>query len=88
MYKVKISKTVYKFIKSRPLKFREIIFEAFDKIAANPFDSSLDTKRLKNKENHYRLRVGKYRILFEILKDEVLIYFYSADSRGDVYKKR
>lgn len=88
MYKVKISKTVYKFIKSRPQKFREIIFEAFDKIAANPFDSSLDVKRLKNKENHYRLRLGKYRILFEIFKNEVLIYFYNADSRGDIYKKR
>lgn len=88
MYEVKISKTVYKFIKSKPLKFREVIFEAFDKIAADPFDNSLDIKKMKNKENHYRLRLGKYRILFEIFKEEILVYFYNADSRGDVYKKK
>ena len=87
MYEVKISKRVYKFIKQRPIKLRRVIFDAFDKIAVNSFDNSLDIQRLKNKEGHYRLRIGKYRILFEILKDEVLIYFYKADSRGDIYKK-
>jgi mRNA interferase RelE/StbE len=65
---------------------RVVIFNAFDKIATNPFDNSLDIKKLKNKKNHYRLRIGKYRILFEIIKNEILIYFYNADSRGDVYK--
>jgi len=86
VYRVKISKTVYKFIESKDKKFRGIIFEAFDKIAANPFDNSLDIKKMRNKRNHYRLKLGKYRILYEIMKDEILIYFYNAGSRGDVYK--
>ena len=86
MHKVKISKAVYKFIKSRPKKFREVIFDAFDKIAADPFDNSLDIKKLKNKPDHYRLRLGKYRVLYEIQKHQILVYFYKADSRGDIYK--
>lgn len=87
MYDVKISKGVHKFIKSRSPNFRVTIFDAFDKIAINPFDTSLDIKKMKNMDGHYRLRLGKYRILFEIIKDEILVYFYKADSRGDVYKK-
>ncbi len=36
--------------------------------------------------NHFRLRIGKYRILYEIIEDEILIYYYKAGSRGDIYK--
>ncbi|WP_366141588.1 hypothetical protein [uncultured Helicobacter sp.] len=32
------------------------------------------------------MRIGKYRILYEIRDEEILIYAYDADSRGDVYK--
>ena len=86
MYEAKISKAVYKFIKSSRRKFRVVIFNTFDTIVANPFDNTLDIKKLRNKQGHYRLRLGKYRILYEIIQDEILIYFYKADSRGDVYK--
>jgi len=29
---------------------------------------------LKGFKNHYRLRIGKYRILFEIEKDKIIVY--------------
>jgi mRNA-degrading endonuclease RelE of RelBE toxin-antitoxin system len=32
------------------------------------------------------LRIWKYRFLYEIIEDKILIYFYDADSRWDVYK--
>ncbi len=39
-----------------------------------------------NKKGHFRLRVGKYRFLYTVIDDEILIYVYKADSRGDIYK--
>jgi mRNA-degrading endonuclease RelE of RelBE toxin-antitoxin system len=30
--------------------------------------------------------VWKYRFLYEIVQEKVFIYFYDADSRGDIYK--
>ena len=41
---------------------------------------------IQAKANHYRLRIGKYRFLYEVLESEILIYAYKADSRGDIYK--
>lgn len=85
-YNVKISKDVLKFIKARPQKFQLSLFTKFEKIAADPFNHSFDIKKLKDMPNHFRLRIGKYRILYEIIEDEILIYYYKAGSRGDIYK--
>lgn len=41
---------------------------------------------IQAKANHYHLRIGKYRFLYEVLESEILIYAYKADSRGDIYK--
>ncbi|EHE0558430.1 hypothetical protein J0E37_000517 [Campylobacter upsaliensis] len=51
----------------------------FDKFLAKHQD-------IQAKANHYRLRIGKYRFLYEVLESEILIYAYKADSRGDIYK--
>jgi mRNA-degrading endonuclease RelE of RelBE toxin-antitoxin system len=34
---------------------------------------AVDSKKLKGSQSHYRLRVGKYRIIFEVKKGEPVI---------------
>jgi mRNA interferase RelE/StbE len=48
--------------------------------------ASLDIKPLQGEENRYRLRVGDYRFLYEVRELEIVVYFYEAGPRGDVYK--
>ena len=47
-----------------------------------------DILPLQGKDNEYRLRIGKYRILFEYKqKDtEKILYILNIGSRGDIYK--
>jgi len=43
------------------------------------------------KTPYYRLRVGNIRLIYEIQDEIILIYFYLADYRGNIYghlKKR
>jgi len=87
LYKIEISKNVEKFLKSRNKNIQMKISKMIDVISINPYNNNLDIKELKGNKNHYRLRIGKYRILYEIFDEKILIYFYKADSRGDIYKK-
>lgn len=87
MYKVKTSKIFEKFLKRQDKDFQKRVSAAIDTISVDPYNNNLDIKPLIDEENCYRLRIGKFRILYEIQKDLILIYFYKADSRGDIYKK-
>ena len=86
-YRLDYSKDFLKFLKKHP-KLAPRVLESFEIIAQNPYarDNHLDIKKLGGEENRYRLRIGKYRYLYEVLDEEVLVYAYQADSRGDVYK--
>lgn len=54
-------------------------------LSQNPYDTSLDTKKLKWKKNIRRLRISKYRFLYSIEHKEIVIFFFEANSRGDIY---
>jgi mRNA interferase RelE/StbE len=60
------------------------IFDALE-IAADALKG--DVKRLTNITPEYRLRVGNYRILFEI-ENENRIVVYRVRHRKNAYKKR
>lgn len=86
-YSVEYHKVVIKFLQKQNKTFAAKVLDIFDAIAANPQNSNFDIKPLANSpKNHYRLRVGKFRFLFEIRDNELLIYCYDADSRGGIYK--
>ena len=84
-YAIKYAKQVEKFLdKHKDLQPK--VLSALEQIAQNPFDNALDIKKLQGESHKYRLRIGKYRLLYEIIDEQILIYVYKAQSRGDVYK--
>lgn len=42
--------------------------------------------KLKGQEDSYRVRCGKYRIIYEIKDKELIVLIVDVDSRKDVYK--
>ncbi|EFS9251811.1 type II toxin-antitoxin system RelE/ParE family toxin [Campylobacter upsaliensis] len=84
-YNIEYHKDFIKFLKKHQ-DIQAKVFESFEAIAQNPYEAKLDIKKLQGKANHYRLRISKYRFLYEVLENEILIYAYKADSRGDIYK--
>jgi len=45
-----------------------------------------NVKRLRWYENRYRLRIWKYRVLFEKYEDKLIILVIDIWSRWDIYK--
>lgn len=85
-YKLIPLKAFKKFIKDRTQKERVAIDKKLLILADEPNSEMLDTKSLKGYKNRFRLRVGKYRIIYEIHDDELIIIIADGGSRGGVYK--
>ena len=51
-----------------------------------PFPENLDIKKLQGIEGFYRLRIGKIRILFEVLADKNEIWIRKVGYRQSIYR--
>lgn len=45
-------------------------------------------KKLKDKEDIYSLRVGRYRVLFKKYKDKMVIFIIKIGHRKNIYNKK
>ena len=49
---------------------------------------SIDIKLLQDKQGeYYRMRLGKWRVIFTIDRNVIIVNTLEAGSRGDIYKK-
>lgn len=83
-YEYNIRKKAMKFIQKQDKKQQERIFKA---IYALPIIG--DVKKMAGEDKLYRLRVGDYRVLFEMsakTNTVTLIDVTDADNRGQIYK--
>ncbi len=88
MYKVILEKTVQKFLLKH--KWEELIdkFErAIRILALDPYENNLDIKVLVWLPNSYRLRIWDFRFIYEIIEKNLVISFFDAWNRWDIYKK-
>jgi mRNA interferase RelE/StbE len=87
MYNLLYSKQAAKYIKKQDNPTRKRIREALLTLAENPYHRGvLDINSLKGVDSAFRLRIGDFRILYEVKDRELIIYVIAAGSRGDIYK--
>ncbi len=87
-YTLEISRAADKFFKKHPAEEKKIK-EIFETIAKNPSEhiQFYDIKICRgNLDGLMRLKTGKYRTIFKIINDRLIIFLIKIDSRGDVYK--
>lgn len=85
--KIEYSKKAVKFINKQDRPTKQRIKAAIEGLTEQPPRG--DIKPLQGyTDNRKRLRVGKYRIIYNILdNNEVeILYIFNIDSRGDIYK--
>lgn len=78
MFQIVYSKKAMKFLKKQDRPTRIRLVEAISKL---PLDG--DIKKLQGTEG-YRLRVGDYRILFDV--NGVIVDIINIGNRGQIYK--
>jgi len=83
MYQIKLDKRVEKELDKIPEKMFDKIEKLILSLKDNP--RPLGVKKLTNQE-HWRIRVGEYRILYEIDDKDEVIAIFKIKHRKDVYK--
>ena len=83
-YKLIYHKDAIKFLDKQETAVQERIAKGLTGLIKIP--PSGDIKLMKGNHDLYRLRIGTYRILFEISHTEKIVYIQAIDSRGGIYK--
>ncbi len=82
MYKIVIKKKAKKFIDKLPLPDRKRIASAISLLP-----NGEDIKKIKGYDEFFRLRVGRYRIIYTVNESQLIVIVIDADNRGDIYKR-
>ena len=70
-------------------KRRKRFEEVFSILKKNPIPfRELDVVKLKGYENTYRIRIGDYRIIYEVFWDKKRIMIHFIGGRRAAYRKR
>ena len=85
MYKIVFTKQAAKSLQRIPRHTTDLIREKLAQLAADPFAKSLNATKLQNRPG-YRLRVGDWRVIYEIQKEQLVIMVLKVAPRGEVYQ--
>ena len=80
-YELEIKTEPMKFLRSLPPDARRQIGHHLNCLQR---DFSGDVSKLRGSRKEYRLRVGEWRVLFELVGDRVVVY--AIGDRKDIYK--
>jgi mRNA interferase RelE/StbE len=86
-YEVYFERKTLKNLKKLDKNLKSRILEALRTLRDEGFSRKLDIKKLKGYKNHYRLRIGHYRILFELQKPKTII-IHAILPREKAYKDK
>ncbi len=84
-YSVVISKSVQKQIDNLPDDVVQRVIEKIQNLASEPRPDGV--VKLKASDNEYRIRVGDYRVRYNIDDESELVQILQCKHRKDVYRK-
>ena len=82
-YRLRLKKSAAKEIENLPRKDCARVVGAIQKLLDDPYGQN--SQKLSGHEK-YRIRVGNYRVLYEIINDELVVMVVKVGHRKDVYR--
>jgi mRNA interferase RelE/StbE len=74
-----------KSLQRAPREIAAAVRKKLERLADDPFDRNADVTKLRNRPG-YRLRVGEWRVIYEIQKAQVITMVLKIAPRGEVFK--
>ena len=88
LYSVEFKTSAVKELQRLPKAIQVKILDAMRLLAADPFSSLLPIRKMEGRssENRFRLRIGRYRVVYEVQKKKVVIFVIRVGHRKDIYR--
>jgi mRNA interferase RelE/StbE len=88
LYRIEFKTSAHKEIQRLPRIIQVKILDTMRLLAASPFSPLLPIRKMEgaSNDNRFRLRIGKYRVVYEVQKDRVVIFVIRIGHRKDVYR--
>ena len=83
-FEIKIKRKAQKSLSKIPASFQSKIIESIRELSDDPFPSQ--SKKLTGR-NGWRIRIGSYRAIYEVLNNELIILVLDIAHRKDIYRK-
>ncbi len=83
-YRIEWKNSAYKELQKLPRQMITRIVAEVGNLSSNPFPPGV--KKLVGSEYSYRIRVGDYRVVYEIIEDKLIIEIVRVRHRKDVYR--
>ena len=83
-FRIEWKKSTRKDLRKLPASATDRIVAAVENLAENPFPHGVE--KLSGSEHAYRLRLGDYRIVYEVVTESKLVEIQRVRHRKDVYR--
>lgn len=84
-YKVEIARRAAKVLTALPRREQQRVRAAIDLLSDNPRPPGCVA--MAGEDNAYRVRVGDYRIVYEVIDKRLLVQVVRVGHRRDVYRR-
>lgn len=84
MYEIYLETSAEKDIRKLPSDKIKNVVSKIKELSKSPYPPG--SKKIKNTNNFWRIRIGNYRVIYEVLQSEKRINIYKVRHRKDVYK--
>ena len=84
MYRVVTTKTFDKALARLPLNWQKRIVAKVKEVAVDPYAPNNNLTKLQGRDG-YRLRVGDWRVVYELQDERLVMLVLDMGPRGDIY---
>jgi mRNA interferase RelE/StbE len=84
VYTVVTTRSFAKALSRLPMNWQKRIVEKIREVAADPYASHNNVTRLQGRDA-YRLRVGDWRVIYELHDDRLELWALEVGARGGIY---
>lgn len=83
-YRVELTTAAARQVRKLPRPIRDRVLEGIEELGEDPRPN--ESKKLAGEQTAWRIRIGDYRVIYDVFDDELVVIVVRAAHRREVYR--